>query len=127
MIIIPVSVGELVDKLTILSIKMQFITNPEKLQHVSFEQSQLQNAAKNFGVDEHPDYSDFFQELYECNLKIWMLEERIRELQREKRIDLEFAEVTNQTHLGNDQRMRIKYQINQAYNSAIVEEKSYKE
>lgn len=127
MITIPISVGELIDKLTILSIKMQCITDIDRLRNVSFELSQLQQAVENYGIDQNPDYVDLYEELYACNLAGWQFEDQIRDLQKAGKIDQAFAELTNQTHLNNDRRMKIKAKINTTYNSAIVEEKSYKE
>lgn len=127
MINVPVSVGELIDKLTILSIKMKCITDPDRLRNVSFELSQLYRVLEEQGIDKSPEYDDLFTELYACNYTGWQYEDEIRELQRQGKIDLAFAELTNQTHLNNDRRMKIKARINSVYKSAIVEEKSYKE
>lgn len=125
MIEIPVSVGELFDKVTILSIKMKHITDADKLRNINLELNALEQILQPY--TEHADFKQLYDALYNCNLAGWRYEDEIRDRQRQGKIDLEFAEITNATHLNNDNRMRIKRSINATFNSSIIEEKSYKE
>jgi hypothetical protein len=125
MIQIPVSIGELFDKVTILSIKMKHITDADKLRNINLELNALEQILQPY--TEHQDFKHLYDDLYNCNLAGWRYEDDIRDRQHQGKIDLEFAEVTNATHLNNDNRMRIKRAINATFNSSIIEEKSYKE
>jgi hypothetical protein len=127
MIYVPISVGELFDKITILSIKMMKIHDVDKLRNINLEITELNHILEENNYQAAPEFDDLYSELMATNLRGWELEEDIRIKQREGEIDAEFAAITNQTHLNNDHRMKIKREINRIYNSAIVEEKSYKE
>jgi hypothetical protein len=125
MIQIPVSIGELFDRVTILSIKMKHITDADKLRNINLELNALEQILQPYM--QHPEFKRLYDALYNCNLAGWRYEDEIRDRQRMDQIDQEFAEITNATHLNNDNRMRIKRAINATFNSSIIEEKSYKE
>lgn len=123
---IPVSIGELVDKLTILEIKSSKITDDEKLKNVRYEYMSLKNTYDSLSLD--PDILDFYDELYEVNLKIWDLENEIRKIGLELYYTTDYikvAKIAKQIYISNDLRSTIKKNINLKYNSEIVEEKSH--
>jgi hypothetical protein len=124
---VPVSVGELIDKITILSIKLKHIRDPEKLRNISFEISQLNDILEANDIIQRPEFDDLYARLVISNQHLWDLEDRVRELMSAAKYDDEFVNVATSIHHTNDERSRIKREINLIYNSAIVDEKSYKE
>jgi len=124
---VPVSVGELIDKITILSIKLRHIRDPEKLRNISFEISQLNDILEANDIIQRPEFDDLYARLVISNQRLWDLEDRVRELMSAAKYDDEFINVATGIHHTNDERSRIKREINLIYNSAIVDEKSYKE
>jgi hypothetical protein len=127
MIHIPVSVGELIDKVTILGIKMEKIVDTNKLRNINFELNYLNSALEDNGLHLHAEFNELYTNLYTANLRLWMLEDDIRELSGAADFGDRFITTAKSIHEANDLRMKIKGQINQIYKSAIVEEKSYKE
>jgi hypothetical protein len=127
MIHIPVSVGELIDKITILSIKMTKIADENKLRNIGFELNNLNQVLEDQGYHLTAEFADLYSSLYTINLRLWMLEDDIRELTKTQDHGQQFIATAMGIHQANDLRMKIKTQINQIYKSAIVEEKSYKE
>jgi len=119
---IEVSVGELVDKVTILEIKLEKIENPKKLANVQMEYSLLLKNMKELDLSNR---SDVFLELKKINLRIWETEDSIRKLEAEKRFDAEFITLARNVYFDNDRRAAMKKQINTRYNSRVVEEKQY--
>lgn len=119
---IEVSLGEVVDKLTILDIKRNKITDPEKLENVKREYDYLSAELANTGF-----YQDnlYYKELYEVNLSLWNIEDDIRELESIKRFEGRFIDLARKVYITNDKRAAIKRQINIEYKSTFVEEKSY--
>jgi hypothetical protein len=127
-VFIPVSVGELIDKLTILQIKMDRITDPVKVMHVASEMRCLLETHDAKGLIKHTDYDDLFQEMLAINQTIWDLEDEMHELMRhDHTTDAEFGRVSVQIHHNNDLRAQHKLTINRAFNSTIIEQKSYEE
>jgi hypothetical protein len=118
--LIEVSDGEIVDKVTILKLKLEYIQDPAKLSNIKTEYDILSKSMKTIGID---DSSDFFIRLYEINKVIWHLEEDIRKLDT---VDQKFIDVARNIHKYNDERAFVKKQINFSNNSLVVEEKSYK-
>ena len=119
-----VSLGELIDKLSILLIKEMMIKDQEKLKHIKLEKNVLENiltGLKLKNVEEH------LQSLTDINLKLWKIEDDIREKERAKKFDQEFIELARAVYITNDERFRRKNIVNQTYSSKIVEVKSYKE
>ncbi len=129
MISIPVSYGELIDKLTILDIKRTRISDPDKLKNIIKEHDLL--SAKYDKIPVKPDtfvkVLDLHQMLREINEKLWEIEDKIRECERMKDYSDTFIQLARSVYLTNDKRSQIKKQINDILGSNIVEEKSYTE
>lgn len=126
-VLIPVSVGELLDKISILRLKQQHITDEKKLLNVLTELHQLLQIVQQLRIDQHRHYIHLMARLNSANSSLWHLEDRIRELTTANNTGDEFIRTAQAIHRTNDQRMRVKGLINRTYNSAIIEEKSYKE
>ena len=123
-IIVPVSPGELVDKITILRIKSQRITDPAKLKNVRHELDALQRTwagSRYAGVDIEADTNL----LQAVNERLWVIEDEIRDKERAQSFDAEFIRLARAVYFENDERSAIKRRINLRLGSAIVEEKSY--
>jgi hypothetical protein len=120
---IEVSNGEIVDKLTILQIKLERIQDEAKLQNVKKEYDELEGIVDQILGRDDPLY----QALYEINGKLWDIEDRIRELEKAGDFGQEFIDVARSVYINNDQRAAIKRDINQKTGSALFEEKSYEE
>jgi hypothetical protein len=120
---IEVSVGEIVDKLSILRLKLLNITDSEKLKNVTKEYNYLYDIVFN---DLKIETSDF-ERMVSINKILWDVEDSIRDKEREKQFDSDFIEMARSVYITNDQRAEIKKDINIKYGSSFVEEKSYKE
>lgn len=122
---IMVSIGEILDKITILEIKKNKIIEESKLKNILFEYSKLSNLIQK----EYPEILGIteYNNLYEINLKLWVVEDLIRDKERLKDFGDEFIELARSVYFLNDERAKIKKEINLKFKSAIVEEKSYKE
>jgi hypothetical protein len=127
-ITVPISPGELLDKITILRIKSQRIKDPEKLVNVRRELDALQAAwadsgyagsGAGTGVDADVD------ELMAVNERLWAIEDDIRDKERACRFDADFIRLARAVYVENDARAAIKRRINAKLGSAIIEEKSY--
>lgn len=123
---IPVSVGELVDKITILEIKSEKIQDSEKLGHIIDELKILQSYYQEHLADS-TEVATFATQLKTINLTLWSIEDDIRVCESRQQFDETFIELARQVYLTNDERCRVKREINRLVGSAIVEEKSYKE
>lgn len=120
---IEVSIGEIVDKLSILDIKMKNIEDIEKLKNIEKEFNYLNDIVFDKLKIEEVDY----QRLVSINTKLWIIEDDIREKERRKEFDEIFIELARSVYFTNDERSVIKKDINLKYGSDFVEEKSYKE
>lgn len=122
---IMVSIGEILDKITILEIKKNKIIEESKLKNIFFEYSKLSNLIQK----EYPEILGMieYNNLYEINLKLWVVEDSIRDKERLKDFGDEFIELARSVYFLNDERAKIKKEINLKFKSVIVEEKSYKE
>jgi len=122
---IEVSHGEIVDKLTILQIKKENITDTEKLVNINKEYDYLFTIVEdNLGIStESPDYL----KLLSINKELWVIEDDIRDKERQKEFDEEFIKLARAVYYTNDVRAKIKKEINLKYGSGFVEEKSYNE
>jgi len=120
---IEVSHGEIVDKLTILQIKKENITDPSKLDNIVKEYDYLLSIVENdLEIStESPEYL----ELLSINKELWVIEDDIRDKERDKVFDTEFIELARSVYTTNDKRAEIKKEINLKYGSLFVEEKSY--
>ena len=123
---IDVSVGEIMDKLTILEIKSEKIQDEEKLANVRKEQDSLLPA-----IDQPAYQTDEVRQLVaklkDINLKLWEIEDEIRLKEADKSFDEGFIELARSVYFTNDQRAEVKKQINLVTGSALVEEKSYED
>jgi len=125
MITIPVSVGELIDKLSILRVKQTKITNPEKLSYVNKEFELLYNFSSVYFNNE--EISKLYHELVETNSKLWDIEDKLRVLETEKNFESEFIELARAVYYTNDKRFVLKNEINERTSSEIREVKEYVE
>lgn len=121
---IEVSIGEVVDKYTILTIKKLFIHDSEKLVNVEKEWKIIKSAL----LRKHPETltDAFTQELYDINKKLWKVEDDIRDCEHKSDFGEKFVQLAREVYQLNDVRAIIKKQINMKYGSELVEEKSYK-
>lgn len=122
--IIPVSIGELVDKLTILQIKSEKISDPSKLNNVRNELAGLTEVWANCAVNT-TDVKNMVLDLKTVNEKLWKIEDDIRAREKSNIFDDRFIELARSVYQQNDKRARIKRQINEATGSDLVEEKEY--
>jgi hypothetical protein len=120
---IEVSNGEIVDKLTIIEIKLNHIKDEQKLVNLKLEYDALNPAVESIIAKEHPLYF----ELLTINKKLWDIEDRIRELEKAKDFGPEFIEVARSVYFTNDIRSEVKRKINLLTNSLLLEEKSYED
>jgi hypothetical protein len=122
--LVPCGIGELIDKITILEIKADHLTNTEQLDNVRHELSLLRLLkVKNRLVGAALDRLE--AELRNTNLKLWDIEDALREHEAEQDFGADFVELARQVYRTNDRRAAIKKAINLLFNSAIIEEKSY--
>ena len=125
MINIPVSVGELVDKITILKIKRYQIKDTDKLVNIHKEHDVLTSLIEYVKIQK--DVLEHQQQLMEVNLRLWFLEEDIRHYEKTNFFESAFIDVARKIYKTNDERSRIKKEINILCNSALVEEKSHED
>ncbi len=124
--LIPISWGELFDKLTILQIKLENLQDKNALKNVKIEYDQLHIIYnKNFLENEKAKL--LIINLKKINQKLWNIEDEIREKERNKTFDEEFIKLAREVYITNDQRSYIKRNINETFDSKIIEEKSYKD
>jgi hypothetical protein len=123
---IPISVGELIDKITILEIKNKKISDEEKLFSIQKELSSLKNILKNLNL-ENDSLMPLYEELLKVNYELWNIEDEIRISEKNNRFDSSFIELARSVYITNDKRFEIKNKINKLFNSEIKEEKSYED
>jgi len=116
----PVSVGELVDKITILEIKKEFFTDNKKIENVQLELKHLREA-----LPKTEDIFNEFYSLYHTNKTLWKIEDDIRKKEKLKEFDQEFIELARSVYYTNDIRAELKREINKKVGSALIEEKQY--
>jgi hypothetical protein len=119
----PISVGELLDKLTILTIKLEKIVEPEKLKNVLHEHKILKEISDK--LDVKLGLENLYKELLFVNRELWVIEESKRQHEKNKLFDSDFIELARSVYRYNDYRAKIKKEINILMGSDIVEEKSY--
>jgi uncharacterized protein YukE len=122
---IPVSPGELLDKITILRLKSERIRDASKLENVRLELDLLQRTWERLGAITGSVAADE-RALQEVNGQLWEIEDRIRDKEAARSFDPEFIELARAVYHRNDERAAIKKRINLALGSRIVEEKSYR-
>jgi hypothetical protein len=121
---VPISPGELIDKLTILEIKAANIADATKLANVNVELKLLQETWRGSAFASASIDAEW-KLLREINKKLWDIEDLIRDKEREKKFDQEFIELARAVYVTNDERAAVKKIINTKLGSKIVEEKSY--
>ena len=124
-ILVPVSPGELLDKITILRIKVARIQDAAKLANVKRELSLLEKTWKESGAAAH-DVALDERALENVNERLWDIEDRIREKEARQTFDRDFIELARAVYVCNDERAAIKRRVNVQLGSRLVEEKSYK-
>jgi hypothetical protein len=117
---IPVSLGELWDKYSILIIKRTNINDPEKLNHINKEIEYLKPLCDKYNIDEK-----LYNDLLEINTILWNIEDKIREKEKKSSFDEEFISIARSVYKNNDKRAFIKHNINKIYNSLLCEVKDY--
>jgi hypothetical protein len=125
--LVEVSNGELLDKISILELKMFRIEDEEKLVNVHKEFDTLNPLVVELFENNDSQLQNHYLELAEINGKLWDIEDWIRDCEREKRFDKEFVELARSVYITNDKRCEVKKLINILTSSGLVEEKSYKE
>jgi hypothetical protein len=123
MITVPVSIGELIDKLSILYVKKTKITNIDKLNYVNKEFELLYNFSSVFLNNE--EVLKLYHELVETNSKLWDIEDSLRVIESEKNFDFNFIELSRSVYFTNDKRFELKDKINTLTNSDVREQKDY--
>ena len=123
MINVPVSVGELIDKLSILQVKKTKISNPEKLEYIKKEFELLYNLSAEYLNNNLIE--DLFHNLVSTNSNLWEIEDRLRILEKEGRFEGEFVDMARKVYFTNDEIFRLKNEINLSTNSKIREIKEY--
>ena len=121
-ILAPISIGELIDKITILEIKQIYMTGI-KLKNINKEMKLLKNILQDKNLEIN---IDLIKNLKKINKKLWEIEDNIRIKESKQEFDEEFIKLARSVYIENDKRASIKKEINQKYNSDLVEEKSYK-
>jgi|TARA_B110000908_G_scaffold154221_1_gene191372 hypothetical protein len=128
---IEVSNGEIMDKLTILAIKLEMITNEAKLKNVQKEYDTLapivHNIYEELGEELKPELQALHKDLGDINKTLWNIEDICRLHELNENFDAAFIEVTRSVYITNDERSEVKKAINKLTGSALVEEKSYEE
>jgi len=119
--LIPVSLGELLDKITILEIKVLHLRG-EGLAHGTQELSLLRQVLGDLAF---PVEQERYSDLKRVNQSLWTIEDAIRDKERQGQFDSEFVELARQVYLQNDRRAALKRQLNQSYGSELCEEKAY--
>ena len=123
-IIVEVSIGELLDKISILEIKQEKIKDPEKLKFIKNEHSILKKQLdKNVKSDNK--LKDLYQSLKEINSKLWVIEDDKRQCEKDKDFGEKFIKLSRDVHFLNDDRAKIKLEINNHTGSVIKEIKEY--
>jgi hypothetical protein len=120
----PISIGELIDKITILKIKSILITDSIKLKNIEQELQLLEELKDSINID-IDTLEELQYKLYGVNLELWHIENYKRECEKNQNFDDKFIESARQVYLKNDLRAEIKHSINTMFGSTIVEEKSY--
>ena len=121
-ILAPISIGELIDKITILELKLEFLTDSKKLENVNTELKHLNTVLNALTI---PDITDERDALKLVNRRLWHIENYKRECEKNQTFGKDFIDNARQVYLRNDLRAEIKRRINETVGSTIIEEKSY--
>ena len=123
-ILVPTAPGELIDKLTILRLKEERITDQAKVANVRIEKDALMQTAKTH-VPPSAALDDLWDALYQINADLWVIEDDIRECEKANDFGDKFVRLARAVYVTNDRRADVKKQINVLLGSALIEEKSY--
>ena len=123
-ILVEVSVGELLDKISILEIKQEKIKDTEKLKFINEEHSILKDQL-NKNVKSNQKLNELFETLKKINAKLWIIEDNKRQCEKDKDFTEKFIELSRNVHFLNDERAKIKLEINNLTGSKIKEIKEY--
>ena len=125
MVTIPVSVGELIDKLSILHVKKNKIVNEDKLSFINNEFELIYNMSSIYFDDK--EILNLYRQLIDVNLKLWEVEDELRTIETTKNFDSHFIELARKVYYINDDRFVVKNKINELTNSEVREQKDYVE
>jgi len=125
-ITIEISIGEFLDKLSILKIKLEKISGVDKKKNVAKEHDLYAEKIKMIGSPE-TEIEMFLEKLKDINLTLWEIEDLIRSKENKKEFDEEFISLARSVYKTNDLRSKIKRQVNEQLKSGLIEEKSYKD
>lgn len=126
LISVPVSFGELIDKITILQIKSERMRDAEKLGNVRMELEMLASTWAE-APEAKVDIADLWAQLKAVNERLWVIEDDIRVKEKRQEFDAGFVRLARAVYVENDERARVKREINARLGSALVEEKSYED
>ena len=121
---VEISPGELIDKITILEIKLERMDNADKLKNVRIEYDTL-IGVRDLAIESTEDLTNLMTELKTINEALWQIEDDIRDCERAKDFGEAFVKLARAVYVTNDMRMSVKRQINDYLGSRLVEEKSY--
>ena len=119
----PVSLGELLDKISILIIKEKNIVDDQKQYHIKNELDSLNKTLEN--SISRSKVIEYIEKLIEINSKLWLIEDDIRDCEKTKQFDQKFIDLARAIYITNDRRSEIKLEINKKFGSELVEVKSY--
>ena len=123
---IPISLGELLDKISILEIKNKKILNESKILNIKKELNGLNEVLDELNIN-LSESNSLYDKLYKINLTLWEIEDSIRVLEKNEDFGEKFIELARSVYKTNDQRFEVKNDINKLFNSEYVEEKSYED
>ena len=123
---VPISLGELFDKISILEIKNKKILNESKILNIEKELNGLKKVLDELNIN-LSETNNLYNKLYKINLTLWEIEDSIRVLEKNKDFEEKFIELARAVYKTNDQRFEVKNDINKLFNSEYVEEKSYED
>ena len=124
---VEVSNGELMDKLSILELKLKNITDSKKLRNVNTEFNELNPLVQQLFKKYNPAINVLYQKLAKINNKLWIIEDEIRQSERDKDFGPKFVKLARDVYFTNDVRSDLKKEINVLTNSGVIEEKSYED
>ncbi len=122
----PISIGELLDKLSIVEIKISKIEDSEKLNYLNNEFKLLESKASKIKKIDENKFNEFYKSLLEVNSQLWKIEDDIRECENKELFDEKFIDLARLVYKTNDLRFEIKTNINQFFGSSIIEQKELK-
>jgi hypothetical protein len=123
---VPISLGELLDKISILEIKNKKILNESKILNIKKELNGLNKVLDELNIN-LSESNSLYNKLYKINLTLWEIEDSIRVLEKNEDFGEKFIELARAVYKTNDQRFEVKNDINKLFNSEYVEEKSYED